>query len=145
MAFLALAIVIGLAVWCAGLRGQPHQPPSRDGLYRGFVVERIVDTGSMDPARVVVTDPVTETPAAGFQPPAFPTTVALMRSLAGVPIGVLLTVTTVLAAAVLLPAGPSRSYGVCSCAVPSSAGSRRWPCHCSRCSPTSPSTGVASV
>lgn len=105
MALLGLAMVIGLTVWGVGLRGQPHQPPSRDGLYPGFFVERIVDTGTIDPARVVVTDPVTETPAAGFYPLALHTTVASMRSLTGVPIGTLLTVTALLAAAVLLPAG----------------------------------------
>lgn len=101
---LVAAILIGAAVWGMGLRGQHSEPPGRDGLYHGFFVERIVKEGTIDPADVVVTDPVTEQPAASFYPLALHLTIAGQRSLTHEPVGLLLTLWTAAAACALFPA-----------------------------------------
>ena len=102
---LFVAVLVGLTVWGVALHGQPDAPPSRDGLYHGFFVKRIADTGSVDTSRIVVTDPVTEEVAASFYPLALHNAVALGHRLTGVGIGLLLTAWTVAGAAVFLPAG----------------------------------------
>ncbi len=65
-ALLLVAVIVGLFVWGVALADQPTSPPSRDGEYHGFFAKRIVDTDTTDPARVLVTDPVTEESAANF-------------------------------------------------------------------------------
>ncbi len=105
LVLLVLSVLVGLAVWGAALHGQPDAPPSRDGLYHGFFVERIVDTGTVDLSRILVTDPVTEEVAAQFYPLALHNTVALQHHLTGIDIGFALTTWMVMSAAVFLPAG----------------------------------------
>ena len=68
LVLLVIGTVVGLAAWVEALRGQPDGPPSRDGLYHGFFVKRIVDAGTIDYTSVLVTDPVTEDIAATFYP-----------------------------------------------------------------------------
>lgn len=103
-ALLLAACAIGGAAWTTALVHLPSEPPGRDGLYHGFFLERIVSTGSIDPAQVLVTDPVTASPAAGFYPLALHDALAGVRSLTGLPAGALITAATMLAATVLLPA-----------------------------------------
>lgn len=98
-------VVAGLAVWGLALRGVTSVPPNRDAKNHGFFVARIVDTGTIDPARVLVTDPVSEEPAAEFYPLAFHASAALARDVAGGPIAGLLTAWTALFAAVVTPLG----------------------------------------
>ncbi len=105
VALLFVAVVVGLLVWGVALAGQPTSPPSRDGEYHGFFVKRIVDTGTTDPARVLVTDPITEEPAAEFYPLTLHAAVALQNRLSTIEIGPLLTGWVILASAAFLPAG----------------------------------------
>lgn len=105
LALLFVGMVVGLAVWGAALHGQPDAPPSRDGLYHGFFVERIAETDSVDLSRVLVTDPVTEDVAASFYPLALHDAVALEHRLSGLDIGLLLSAWMAVSAAVFLPAG----------------------------------------
>ena len=100
---LGVAIVLGLAVWLVGLGGLPLEPPNSDAQQHGYLVERIVDTSSVDPATTLVSSPVDGRRTVDFYPLAFHAQVALAGQLTGAPVGVLLVWWTVLGAAVLLP------------------------------------------
>ena len=102
---LVVSMLVGGAVWAVALAGQPDAPPSRDGEYHGFFVKRIADTGAIDPAEVLVTDPVTEDRAAGFYPLGLHNMASMAHRLSGLDIGLLLTAFEVFFAAAALPSG----------------------------------------
>ncbi len=102
---LALSICVGVAIWAVGVRGQPDPPPSRDAEYHAVFVKRIIDSGSLDPGEVLVSDPVTEQPIGEFYPLAMHGVIAMQSKLTSLDIGLLLTSWTVLFGAVVLPAG----------------------------------------
>lgn len=102
---LVVSMAIGITVWFVALDGQPHNPPSRDGEYHGYFVKRIAETGSVSPAKVITTDPVTEEQAAAYYPLALHNAVALQHMTLGQDIGLLLRSWVVICSALALPAG----------------------------------------
>ncbi len=105
LALLGLGIVIGLLTWGHGIGGHSLVPPSSDAAYHGFFVARILDTHSMDIARIAVSDPAGHYPLVSYYPLAMHASAAVAAQLTGADIGFLLVAFTVLFSAVVLPLG----------------------------------------
>ncbi|MDP8930914.1 MAG: hypothetical protein M3O70_20670, partial [Actinomycetota bacterium] len=101
----AVAVVLGIGVWAWGLQGVPDIPPNHDGAHHGFMTARIVDSGTIDPAEVLVSDPRTEHQTAAFYPLAMHAMAALAHRLSGASVAQSLVAVTVLYAGFALPVG----------------------------------------
>jgi D-galactosaminyltransferase len=102
---LGLGVVIGLVTWLHGIGGHGLVPPSSDAAYHGFFVARIMETHSIDVAKIAVSDPAGHFPLVSYYPFAMHALAAVGAQLTGADIGRLLVAFTVLFSAVILPFG----------------------------------------
>jgi len=104
-ALLGLGIVVGLVTWAVGISGHDLVPPSSDAAYHGFFVARIMDTHSIDVAKIAVSDPAGIHHLVSYYPLAMHASAAVAVQLTGADIGRVLVVFTVIFAALILPLG----------------------------------------
>jgi hypothetical protein len=104
-ALLGLGMVIGLFTWARGIAGNSLVPPSSDAAYHGFFIARILETRSIDVAKIAVTDPAGHFHVVSYYPFAMHASAALAAQLTGAGIGQVLNAFTVLFSAVMLPLG----------------------------------------
>jgi len=102
---LVIGILFGSLIWVHGLRGLGVVPPQIDSANHGFFVARIVHTGSIDPSKVVVTDPDGATKVARYYPLGMHAAAAITAELAHAPVGHVLIAFAVVFAAVVFPLG----------------------------------------
>ncbi|MFN8148315.1 MAG: DUF6541 family protein [Candidatus Nanopelagicales bacterium] len=102
----ALAVVVGLVLlqWWLATRGLSGVPPRDDGTNHGLYVARILATGSVDPAQVLVGDVVTGAQQWAYYPLALHTVAAMVAGL-GIPVGTALNAAWISVVAVALPLG----------------------------------------
>lgn len=98
------ATVLCLGIWAAGVVDVAH-PPYGDAINHASFVARILATGGVDPAQVVLADVPSQMAGAAYYPLTLHVLMAGMVALTGAPIGTALTVTLALTSAVTLPAG----------------------------------------
>src|SRR4051794_30716978 len=65
---LGLGVVIGLVTWLHGIGAHGLVPPSSDAAYHGFFVARIMETHSIDVAKIAVSDPAGHFPLVSYYP-----------------------------------------------------------------------------
>jgi hypothetical protein len=104
-ALLLIAGAIGLMIWCLSIRSPGAVVPNTDGTHHALYAERILRSGSLDNERILASDLVSRTPAGSYYPLALHVVAALLAALTGSPVSTVLTVSYVLAAAVVLPIG----------------------------------------
>jgi hypothetical protein len=105
LGLLGLGIGVGLLTWVHGIDGHGLVPPSSDAAYHGFFVARILDTHSIDVAKIAVSDPAGIHHLVSYYPLALHASGAVAAQLTGADIGRVLVAFTVLFAAVVLPLG----------------------------------------
>jgi hypothetical protein len=104
-ALLGLGIAVGLGTWAVGISGHDLVPPSSDAAYHGFFVARIMDTHSIDIAKIAVSDPAGIHHVVSYYPLAMHASAAVAAQLTGADIGRVLVAFTVLFSALILPLG----------------------------------------
>ena len=102
----ALAVVVGIVLlqWWLATRGLSAVPPRDDGANHGLYVARILATGSVDPAQVLVGDVVTGAQQWAYYPLALHTVAAMVAGL-GIPVGTALNAVWISIVAAALPLG----------------------------------------
>lgn len=105
LALLGLGIAVGLVTWAVGINGHSLVPPSSDAAYHGFFVARILETHSIDVARIATSDPAGVHHLLSYQPLAMHASAAVAAQLTGADIGRVLVAFTVVSAALILPLG----------------------------------------
>jgi hypothetical protein len=103
LGLLVVAIVIGTTTWLIPMRGNALTAPGSDAPLHGFIVARVVDTESIDPKDVMVTDASGRDQSKEYYPLSLHASLALENRIAGAPIGHLLNAVIVLFAAFVFP------------------------------------------
>jgi hypothetical protein len=104
VAALGLVAALVLLQWWLATRGMSAVPPRDDGTNHGLYVTRILSTGSVDPARVLVGDVVAGTQQWSYYPLALHTVAAMVAGL-GIPVGTALNAVWVTTLAIAMPLG----------------------------------------
>jgi hypothetical protein len=103
LGLLLVAIVIGSTTWLLPMRWNATTAPGSDAFVHGFMITRIVDTESISPRDVLVTDASGRDQAAEYYPLSLHSSLALQHRITGASIGHLLNAVIVLFAALVLP------------------------------------------
>jgi hypothetical protein len=105
LALIAVAVLVGIAIWCLTIRSTSAVLPNTDGSHHGLFAERIRRFGTLDPRVVLSGDRATGTPRSSYYPLALHVVAALISAATGVSVSVVFTVGYVAAASVILPVG----------------------------------------
>jgi hypothetical protein len=103
LGLLLVAVVIGSATWLLPMRGNAVTAPGSDAFVNGFMITRIVQTESISPRDVLVTDASGKDQAKEYYPLSLHSSLALQHRMTGASIGHLLNAVIVLFAALLFP------------------------------------------
>jgi hypothetical protein len=102
---LAFGVAIGAITWALGVKGAALGPPKIDGSNHGYLVARVVDTESVDPAKVLVIDPRKPRRAASYYPLGMHASAAIAKRLVDADIGRVLMAFVVVFGSVVFPIG----------------------------------------
>lgn len=100
-----LGTLVGAALWAAGIGSLGAVPPHHDGMHHGLFVAQIVNTGSLEPGRIVVADVLTSSPLAAYYPFALHEQAAMVVQATGIGVAPAFTLVSLTVLLVALPAG----------------------------------------